>query len=201
MADHEPSVRRGAHRPPPEPRRALLLAATAAGVVALGVAGYALQPDPPAGASGPVALSTPIPQPVATPATTPVPTPSTPAAPTTAPTTAAPAAPPTATRTPATRTPATREPTRLPVLVLDDTSRGSAGDRVALVLNAQGWEVKDVAPFRGTISATTVYYPRGGRAAARDVAEALPGGARVLPRPAAVPDGLITVALASDFRP
>ena len=86
------------------------------------------------------------------------------------------------------------------MLVLDDTPRGGAGDEVALVLNAQGWEVKAVAPFRGTLSATTVYYPTGGEAAARAVAAALPGGARVRPRPGTVPAGLITVALADDFR-
>jgi hypothetical protein len=58
---------------------------------------------------------------------------------------------------------------------------GSAASMVARV-RALGWRVGRVTGFHGTVSATTVFYPRGQAKAAGELARALPGNLRVQPR-------------------
>jgi hypothetical protein len=70
----------------------------------------------------------------------------------------------------------------LEVVVLNQTSRGGLAATVAEQLRSKGWTVAHTGNFRGQVPATTVYYPPGGKAAARAAARGLPTQPRVLPR-------------------
>jgi LytR cell envelope-related transcriptional attenuator len=73
-------------------------------------------------------------------------------------------------------------------------SKGSAG-KIAVRVRELHWPVGRVDSFRGTVSATTVYYPPGKAAAARELARGLPGSTRVLPRFSTLSDSRLTVIL------
>jgi cytoskeletal protein RodZ len=83
----------------------------------------------------------------------------------------------------------------LAVVVLNQSGQSGRATRAAATLRALGWRVSGVGNFRGTVSATTVYYPPGGRAAAREIAAQLPGTDRVRPAFAGVSRTRITVVL------
>jgi hypothetical protein len=68
------------------------------------------------------------------------------------------------------------------VVVLNQTSRPGLAASVAAHLRAAGWEVPAVGNFRGTVPATTVYYPTGGETLALAVARDLKATPRTLPR-------------------
>jgi hypothetical protein len=68
------------------------------------------------------------------------------------------------------------------VVVLDQTGDPARAEAAAQRLRSAGWSVALVGRFRGTVRATTVYYPRGERAAAEQAADALAVPERVLPR-------------------
>jgi hypothetical protein len=70
----------------------------------------------------------------------------------------------------------------LEVVVLNQTRRGGLAATVADQLRGKGWTVAHTGNFRGQVPATTVYYPPGGKAAARAAAGDLPTEPRVLPR-------------------
>lgn len=68
------------------------------------------------------------------------------------------------------------------VVVLNQTRQGGLADVVADRLRSRGWTVAGVGNFRGTVPATTVYYPDGAEAQADAAASSLPTPARVRPR-------------------
>ena len=68
------------------------------------------------------------------------------------------------------------------VVVLNQTTRPGLAASVAAHLRAAGWEVPAVGNFRGTVPATTVYYPAGGETLALAVARDLRAAPRTLPR-------------------
>ena len=79
----------------------------------------------------------------------------------------------------------TREPvdrSSYEVVVLNQTTRGGLAGSVANELRGAGWDVPAVGNFRGTVPATTVYYPAGGEKAALAVARDLPTEPRTGPR-------------------
>ena len=68
------------------------------------------------------------------------------------------------------------------VVVLNQTARAGLAGQVATRLRGQGWTVPAVGNFRGTVPATTVYYPPGQEDAAQAAAESLPTTPRTRPR-------------------
>ena len=68
------------------------------------------------------------------------------------------------------------------VVVLNQTSRPGLAASVAAHLRTAGWDVPAVGNFRGTVPATTVYYPAGGETVALAVAGDLRADPRTLPR-------------------
>jgi hypothetical protein len=83
----------------------------------------------------------------------------------------------------------------LKVDVLNQSAaKGSAGKMAARV-RALHWPVGRVDNFSGNVSETTVYYPQGKSAAARELARGLPGPPRVLPRFSTLSDTRLTVII------
>jgi hypothetical protein len=74
------------------------------------------------------------------------------------------------------------DPRDVQVVVLNQTSRSGLAGSVADRLRGKGWTVPAVGNFRGTVPATTVYYPAGQDAAAQAAAESLPTTPRIRPR-------------------
>jgi hypothetical protein len=117
--------------------------------------------------------------------------------PATAPATSPAGAPP-ASPTPSSAAPATSQPPpagaqRLKVDVLNQSATGGTAARTADRIRALGWTVGRVADFRGNVSETSVYFPRGEEKAARELAAALPGRQRVLPRFSSIAARRLTV--------
>lgn len=137
------------------------------------------------------AASTPM---TATASPSPSPSPSSTA---TASPTASPNAQQTSPKAPAKTSP--KATTRLPLVVLNQTSRRGLGGRLASHLRAQGWTVAQVGNFRGNVAATTVYYPRGAARQASAVAAVVPGGARTRPAFANLSGSRLTVIIADDY--
>jgi hypothetical protein len=85
------------------------------------------------------------------------------------------------------------------VVVLDQTGDPARAEAAAQRLRSAGWSVALVGRFRGTVRATTVYYPRGERAAAEQAADALAVPERVLPRFGNLSTSRLTVVLTENF--
>jgi cytoskeletal protein RodZ len=129
--------------------------------------------------SAPPASSPPSRTSSSTPTSTPSDTPSATSSPSTSPTTKS---PPVVTHS-------------LKVDVLNQSAaKGSAG-KIATRVRALHWPVGRVDNFNGTVTQTTVYYPRGKAAAARELARGLPGSPRVLPRFSTLSDSRLTVII------
>lgn len=84
---------------------------------------------------------------------------------------------------------------RLKVDVLNQSGPASTAAKTASRVRALGWTVGRVSDFRGNVSATTVYYPTGEAKAAHELAGALPGKPRVLPRFSTLADNRLTVII------
>lgn len=87
----------------------------------------------------------------------------------------------------------------VPVTVLNNSRISGLADRGAAQFEAAGWPVAETGNYRGRIRATTVYYPAGLEASAREFAGRFPGVERVLPRPDNLPGSGLTVVLTRDF--
>jgi len=87
----------------------------------------------------------------------------------------------------------------VPVTVLNNSRITGLADRGAAQFAAAGWPVAQTGNYRGRIRATTVYFPAGLEASAREFASRFPGVERVLPRPENLPGSGLTVVLTRDF--
>jgi hypothetical protein len=124
----------------------------------------------------------PSPSPSASTAGSPSAQPSTPPAPPARPTSTAPARPPVV---------------HAPLVVLNETRQTGLAAEVAQRLRAKGWTVTGVGNWRGSVPATTVYYPAGMLAAARALAYDL-GVDRIRPRVPGMLGNRLTVVLHDD---
>jgi type IV secretory pathway VirB10-like protein len=87
----------------------------------------------------------------------------------------------------------------VPVLVLNNSRISGLAERAARYFEAGGWPVRDTGNSRGRIRATTIYYPPGQEAAAREFARRFPEVKRVLPRLENLPGDGLTVVVTRDF--
>lgn len=131
-------------------------------------------------------------KPAASTAATSAPTP-----PTTPPTTEAPTPEPTAT-TPAPKPKPKAKPApvlrNVPVGVFNNTRTSGLARTVAAKVRAAGWTVSGVGNWRGSVPATTVYYPAGLEKQAQTLARDLDFG-RVRPRVAPMSTDRLTLVL------
>lgn len=93
------------------------------------------------------------------------------------------------------------DPARPEVVVLNQSAGEVEAQEAADRLRGAGWAVSRTDTFRGTVRATTVYYPPGEEDAARQVARELPGKTRVLPRFSNLSETRVTVVLTDDYAP
>jgi hypothetical protein len=134
----------------------------------------------------PVTAGSPVPGTTTSPPATSKPAASEPAGP--APSTTAPASP-------AASQPPPAAAKRLKVNVLNQSAGQGTAAKTADRVRALGWTVGRVADFRGNITETTVYYPRGESKAARELAASLPRKPRVLPRFSTLAGNRLTVII------
>lgn len=95
--------------------------------------------------------------------------------------------------------PSTALAERRSLVVLNQTRRSRLATRVAARLTSAGWRVAQVGNFRGNVSATTVYYPRGERRQAIAVAKELPGATRTRPVFGNLSRTHLTIVIADDY--
>ena len=95
--------------------------------------------------------------------------------------------------------PAPAPPVEVPLLVLNNSRISGLADRAAADFRAGGWPVRDTGNSRGRIRATTVYYPPGQEAVARELARRFPAVQRVLPRLPNLPGDGLTVVVTRDY--
>ncbi len=91
--------------------------------------------------------------------------------------------------------------TPVPLLVLNNSRINGLAGRAAGTFRAGGWPVRGTGNYTGRIPVTTVYYPAGQEAVARQLAARYPAVRRVLPRPAGLPGSGLTVVVTPEFRP
>lgn len=114
--------------------------------------------------------------------------------------------PPTATSPPVATTTTTASSVPAPgaipdttVIVLNSTDTSGLASRVSEYLVGLGWQVEAPDNFLTTLEETTVYYPEGQEAAARQLAAAAPGDAdTVSPAVPEVASDVLTVVLGND---
>jgi hypothetical protein len=92
----------------------------------------------------------------------------------------------------------TQAPT-VAVVVLNQTSRSGLASVVADRLRGRGWSVAGVGNFRGSVPATTVYYPAGAQAQAQAAARHLPTPVRIRPRFGNLSTTRLTIVLTSNY--
>lgn len=93
---------------------------------------------------------------------------------------------------------ATQAPT-VAVVVLNQTGRSGLASVVADRLRGRGWSVAGVGNFRGSVPATTVYYPAGAQAQAQAAARHLPTPARIRPRFGNLSTTRLTIVLTNNY--
>ena len=114
---------------------------------------------------------------------------STPAPSSSAPSTPAPSS------TSAAPTTSSPEPALPRVDVLNQSAASGSATQTADQLRAAGWRIGRVDDFRGNVAETTVYFPPGLRAEARQLRADLPGPPRVLPAFSTLKPGRLSVIL------
>ncbi len=85
------------------------------------------------------------------------------------------------------------------VVVLNQTERAGLAGAVAARLREQGFDVVGTGSFRGTVPATTVYFPEAADREALVVAKALPGEPRTRPRFGNLSSELLTVVVTDSY--
>lgn len=117
--------------------------------------------------------------------------------------TRAPRAESTATPTPTPSPTPTPTPTprveKVPVVVLNQTTRAGLAAQFQIKLEAGGWTVSGIDDFRGNVPATTVYFPPGLRAAAKALMAQFPQVGRIRPAFSGISTTQLTVILSKDF--
>jgi hypothetical protein len=88
---------------------------------------------------------------------------------------------------------------KLPLTVLNNSTRSGLADRAAARFRAGGWPIALTGNFRGRVEATTVYYAPGQLASAQLLQKSFRGLVRVRPRFATLPGSGLTVVLTRDF--
>lgn len=87
----------------------------------------------------------------------------------------------------------------VPVVLFNQTTRTGLATAFQEVLEADGWTVPTVDDWRGTVPATTVYYPPGMQAGAKALMAEFPDIARIRPSFPGIPDEALTVILCKEF--
>jgi cell division septation protein DedD len=87
----------------------------------------------------------------------------------------------------------------LEIVVLNATGRKGLARIVANRLRDKGWTVALVSNFRGSVPATTVYYPPGAQADAEAAAAGLPTEPRVRPRFGNLSTSRLTVVVTDSY--
>ena len=90
-------------------------------------------------------------------------------------------------------------PHRPEVVVLNQSGADGLARRVADRVRQAGWTVKQTGSFRGTVSTTTVYHPRGLIKEAQALAKDLPGSPRVKERFSNLSATRLTIVLTDDY--
>ena len=124
---------------------------------------------------------------------------STPPAPTTTPTASVTSPPTTRPATPSPGATTDQAVPRPSVVVLNQSREAGLAGRVADMLREAGWTVAATGNFRGTVVATTVYYPSGLADAAAALAADLPGPDRIRPVFGNLSTTRLTVVLTSSY--
>jgi hypothetical protein len=193
-SDEKPAASSGGWLP------SVLLGALVAILVGVGLLGWFGRGDSGAAPTpSPTPTLTPTPTPTLTPTPTPTPsvtvTPSVTASPTATPSpTTSPTASPSASASP---TPTRIPPSQLPaVSVLNQSGIRGEAARVADALREQGWRINGIGNWVGSVPSTTVYYPDGQEAAARQLAGDL-GVDRTRPRVSGMRPDTLTVVITS----
>ncbi|MDP3711584.1 MAG: LytR C-terminal domain-containing protein [Mycobacteriales bacterium] len=88
---------------------------------------------------------------------------------------------------------------KAPVTVLNNSRRTGLAASAAQRFAAGGWPIRQTGNFTGRVTTTSVYYPPGGEAVARDFARQF-GIGRVAPRFPGLPGTGLTVVLTRDYR-
>lgn len=88
----------------------------------------------------------------------------------------------------------------VPVLVLNNSRVHRLAARAAETFRAGGWPVRGTGNYRGRVPVTTIYFDAGDEAVARRFAARFPAVRRLLPRPAWLPGGGLTVVVTREFR-
>ena len=83
--------------------------------------------------------------------------------------------------------------------MLNQSGRSGLGRKVSDTLTAAGWTVVAVGNFRGSVPATTVYYPAGDEAEAAALAAVLPGTDRIRPRFGNLSTTRLTVVVTTSY--
>jgi hypothetical protein len=88
---------------------------------------------------------------------------------------------------------------KLPLTVLNNSTRNKLADRAAREFRAAGWPIKLTGNFTGRVSETTVYYAPGQVESARLLARSFPQITRVRPRFDGLPGSGLTVVLTRSY--
>ena len=88
---------------------------------------------------------------------------------------------------------------KLPLTVLNNSTRTGLAARAAGSFVSAGWPVRLIGAFRGRLTETTVYYAPGQKPSALALQKAFPGITRVLPRFAGLPGTGLTVVLTRTY--
>ena len=100
--------------------------------------------------------------------------------------------------------PATSDTAKVPVgdlevVVLNQTRRSGLAGTVADRLRRRGWTVPLTGNFRGSVPATTVYYPPGAEDEAQAAASDLPTAPRIRPRYGGLSTTRLTVVVTDSY--
>lgn len=88
---------------------------------------------------------------------------------------------------------------RLPVVIFDEARHREVVVAFRTALRSAGWDVAGTGPWVGNVPVSTVYYPPGMKAAARELMSAFPSITRGRPAFPGVPTDKLTVIICEGF--
>ena len=86
-------------------------------------------------------------------------------------------------------------------MIYDQTRHPATVAALRAALTSRGWDVVGSGPWVGAVPVTTVYYPVGMEAQAKELMAAFPSIPRSRPSFAGVPDDALTVIICKGFKP